>query len=88
MQIALGAKYCNQNGMTDGEQCERLWSYLRCFSSITKEMSAANRKDLLTDALYYYGTKKIEKMRKNLFCLSVLVFMFIKMHSQICIVSC
>lgn len=61
-QIALGAKYCNQNGMTDGEQCERLWSYLRCFSSITKEMSAANRKDLLTDALYYYGTKKIEKM--------------------------
>eukprot|EP00794_Sanderia_malayensis_P002560 gene2560-2957_t len=48
--------------LTDGEQCERLWSYLRCFSAITKEMIAANRKDLLTDALLYYARKKIKKL--------------------------
>eukprot|EP00794_Sanderia_malayensis_P000995 gene995-310_t len=50
-QIALGAKYCEKFDLTEGEQCERLWSYLRCFSAITKEMRAANRKDLLTDTL-------------------------------------
>ena len=64
LKIALGGKYTKNNGLMDGEQCERLWSYLRCFYSITKEMSASNRKDLLTEALLYYSHKKIKILRK------------------------
>eukprot|EP00794_Sanderia_malayensis_P000768 gene768-60_t len=61
-QVLFGARYCDNVGLTDGEQCERLWSYLRCFSAITKEMTEANRQDVLTDALLYYSRKKIEKL--------------------------
>ena len=41
--------------MTDGEGVERLWSFLRRFSSVTKEMSAHKRTDVLTDGLLHYG---------------------------------
>ena len=34
-------------GLTDGENVERLWSYLGRFSRMTKEMSSGNRIDLL-----------------------------------------
>lgn len=48
-------KYSPRNslgfGLTDGENVERLWSFLGRFSRMTKEMSAANRIDTLTDAL-------------------------------------
>ncbi len=40
-------------GLADGENVERLLSFLGRFSSMTKEMSAANRTDALTDALNY-----------------------------------
>eukprot|EP00794_Sanderia_malayensis_P006783 gene6783-7548_t len=61
-QVQFGSKYCRGNGLADGEQCERLWSYLRFFSTITKEMRAADRQDLLTDALLYYGRKTAKKL--------------------------
>lgn len=41
--------------MVDGEGCERLWSYLRRFSRITKETTPSHRTDILADALLYYG---------------------------------
>lgn len=41
--------------MTDGEGVERLWSFLRRFSSVTKEMSAHKRTDVLTDGLLHYA---------------------------------
>ncbi|XP_033743002.1 uncharacterized protein LOC117329255 [Pecten maximus] len=44
-------------GLTDGEQMERLWSYLGKFSRITKEMTPENRIDLLVDGLIHYGQK-------------------------------
>lgn len=44
-------------GLSDGEQVERLWSYLRNFSSITKEMTPSNRIDALTDALIHHSRK-------------------------------
>ena len=34
---------------------ERLWSYLRRFSRMTKEMRPAHRLDILAHALLYYG---------------------------------
>ena len=38
---------------------ERLWSYLRSFSKVTKEMTSAHRMDLLSDALSHYGRGKM-----------------------------
>ena len=51
-------------GLLDGENIERLWSYLGKFSRMTKEISSANRIDLLTDALTYYSCQKQEKIGK------------------------
>ena len=46
---------------------ERLWSFLRGFSSITKEMAPENRIDLLSEAMEYYSSKVINKMDDTLF---------------------
>ena len=62
MQAILGTRRVQNIGLSDGEQCERLWSYLRCFSSITKEMTKAHRKDALTTALLHYGKKSVGKL--------------------------
>lgn len=48
--------------MSNGEQCERLWSYMRCFSSITREMTASHRQDCLTDGLLYYAQKTLMRI--------------------------
>ncbi|PIK42692.1 hypothetical protein BSL78_20461 [Apostichopus japonicus] len=48
--------------LSDGEQVERLWSFLRNFSRSTKEMSASNRIDAITEALLHYSKKKIKTM--------------------------
>jgi len=44
-------------GLTEGETAERLWSYLRKFSKITKEIKPKHRTDLLTDGLLHYVLK-------------------------------
>lgn len=49
-------------GLCDGENLERLWSYIGKFCKMTKGMSSSNRIDTLTDALYYYGENKINKL--------------------------
>ncbi|KAL3868130.1 hypothetical protein ACJMK2_040966 [Sinanodonta woodiana] len=56
-QLQYGQRNVTGTGLTDGEGMERLWSYLRCFSKITKEMNLDNRQDLLVDALFYYSEK-------------------------------
>ena len=48
--------------MSDGETMERLWSYLRRFSRMTKEMRASHRTDVLTSALLFYGFKTKQKL--------------------------
>ena len=42
-------------GLTDGERVERLWSFMRQFAKITKEVSADKSHDVLTDAALHYG---------------------------------
>jgi len=42
-------------GLTDGE---RLWSFLRRFGKMTKEMRPNHRVDVLTDALLFYAKKR------------------------------
>ena len=51
-------------GLWDGENLEQLWSYLRKFCKMTKEMSPGNRMDVLTDALDHYRYDKIQRMGK------------------------
>lgn len=51
--------------MSDGEVMERLWSYLRSFGRMTKEMRPAHRIDVLVHALVYYGIKKKKKLCKS-----------------------
>ena len=53
---------CPTDGLTDGEGTERLWSFLREFSRITKEMSPEKRIDTLTDALLHYGRGIVRKL--------------------------
>ncbi|KAI8483696.1 hypothetical protein Bbelb_386340 [Branchiostoma belcheri] len=45
-------------GLTDGEGMERIWSHLRPFYRITKEMTPSHRIDLLTDAALHYARRK------------------------------
>ncbi len=52
-------------GLSDGEVMERMWSILRRFSRMTKEMRPAHRVDILTHALLYYGLGVKYKLRKN-----------------------
>ncbi|KAI8515552.1 hypothetical protein Bbelb_063650, partial [Branchiostoma belcheri] len=53
-------------GLSDGEVVERLWSYLRKFKPISKEMTPSHRSDLLTDALLHYSRRKAEDMHVSL----------------------
>ena len=41
--------------MADGENTERLWSKLDQFAYMSREMTPANRQDLLTDVLIHIG---------------------------------
>ena len=53
-------------GLTDGEVMERMWSYMRAFCSITKEMSPSRRIDALTDCLLHYGRMSKSKLGERL----------------------
>ncbi|XP_028983462.1 uncharacterized protein LOC114842115 [Betta splendens] len=57
-QVLYSTRRLKGFGLTDGEGMERLWSFLRRFARITKEMSPSHRLDLLTEALLYYGRRK------------------------------
>ena len=39
-----------------------MWSFLRPFSHMSKEMGASHRIDILTDAILYYGQKSIDNI--------------------------
>jgi len=49
--------------MVNGEVLERLWSYLRQFRKMTKEISESHREDILSVALFYLGRKTDIKNR-------------------------
>ncbi|KAK6181329.1 hypothetical protein SNE40_009207 [Patella caerulea] len=66
-QLNYGQRFVEETGTTDGEGIERLWSYLRRFKSITKEMSYDNRSDLLTESLLHHSDKVISNIGKRLF---------------------
>nr|XP_029498283.1 uncharacterized protein LOC115114299 [Oncorhynchus nerka]XP_029498284.1 uncharacterized protein LOC115114299 [Oncorhynchus nerka] len=47
VQMKFNTQYVEGAGLADREQMERLWSYLRCFGKVTKEMTPSHRIDLL-----------------------------------------
>lgn len=53
---------CEGIGLSDGEVMERLWSFLRRFGRLTKEMRPAHRVEVLVHALVYYGMKRKNKL--------------------------
>lgn len=56
-QIKYSPRRVKGVGLTDGEGTERLWSFLRDYSRITKEMSPGKRVDVLTDGLLHYAER-------------------------------
>ena len=58
----------NKDGfaLSDGEVCERLWSFMRRFSRMTKEMRPAHRIDVLTDALLHFARLTVVSLSKHL----------------------
>lgn len=62
LQVVFSPLHCDGVGLSDGEVMERLWSYLRRFSRMTKEMRPAHRTDVLCHALIYYGYKTKQKL--------------------------
>ena len=78
-------------GLTDGEEMERIWSYMRRFSFMTKEMTPSHRVDLLTDALLHYRQKKIVDIGKNsliwyiVITIFIFIFIFFFFYLFICI---
>lgn len=61
IKIEYGPHYTEGIGYSDGEVMERLWSYLRRYSRMTKEMRPSHRKDILAHALLQF-TKNVEIM--------------------------
>lgn len=53
--------------LTDGEVLERLWSFLRRFGKMTKEMRPNHRVDVLTDALLFYAKKRSASLGRLLY---------------------
>ena len=67
---------CVGLGLSDKEVMERLWSYLRRFSRMTKEMRPSHRTDVLSHALLYYGNKTKQKL--GMFLLTIV------QHKKVC----
>ena len=57
----------NKDGfaLSDGETCERLWSFMRRFSRMTKEMRPSHRIDVLTDALLHFARLSVISLGKD-----------------------
>ena len=63
-QIEFNPRNISGFGLSDGEVMERLWSYLRRFSPMTKEMRPSHRIDVLTDGLLHYSRRSARNMCK------------------------
>lgn len=60
--MKFGPRRCEGLGLSDGECMERLWSFLRRFGRMTKEMRPSHREDVLAHALVYYGIRTKNKL--------------------------
>ncbi len=58
-QVQYSTRWLPGFGLTDGEEMERMWAFLRRFCFISKEMTPSHRIDLLTDGLLHYKRRKV-----------------------------
>ncbi|KAI8334934.1 hypothetical protein EDC96DRAFT_583019 [Choanephora cucurbitarum] len=58
-QVNYNPKYIPNFGCTDGEGCERFWSYLDGFVSMTRSMSSRNRLLAITDSVEHFTYQKM-----------------------------
>ncbi|CAO3618548.1 unnamed protein product [Mucor hiemalis] len=58
-QMKYHPKYINGFEYTDGESCERLWSYLNGVISISRSITKDNKRFLLTDAIEHFKKMKV-----------------------------
>ncbi|XP_072023238.1 uncharacterized protein [Amphiura filiformis] len=65
-QVKWGGRYQEDAGMGTGEEMEQLFSYLSRLNSTTKNMSAANRVDTITEHVFFWNTRKILTMSAQL----------------------
>ncbi|PIK58286.1 hypothetical protein BSL78_04792 [Apostichopus japonicus] len=56
-QITYSTRRVDGFALSDGEQVQRLWSYMRNFVTSTREMTPSHRIDALCDALIHYAHK-------------------------------
>jgi len=75
-QVLFGPQRCDGIGLSDGETMERLWSYLRKFARMTREMSS-HHLHVLTSALIYYGIETKDKLGMSM-DISTVIYYFVK----------
>ncbi|ELT98066.1 hypothetical protein CAPTEDRAFT_203517 [Capitella teleta] len=63
-QVSFSPRRIPGFGLLDGEAIERLWSYLRRFAKITKEMTPGHRLNLLSQGLDHFSKKKEDRLDK------------------------
>ncbi|KAI8326785.1 hypothetical protein EDC96DRAFT_590521 [Choanephora cucurbitarum] len=64
-QVNYNPKYIPNFGCTDGEGCERFWSYLDGFVSMKRSMSSRNRLLAITDSVEHFTYQKMLGLRKS-----------------------
>ena len=74
-----GPLRCEGIGLSDGEVMERMWSYLRRFTRMTKEMRPSHRIDVLSHALLYYGHVTKQKLCKSTI-ITIVCMLFTHLH--------
>ena len=77
LQLQYSPRRIVDFGLSDGEQLERLWSFLRRFSKMTKEMRPSHRIDVLSDAILHYGRQCKDNLGKLRFILLTFKFFFV-----------
>ncbi|KAI8322220.1 hypothetical protein EDC96DRAFT_570340 [Choanephora cucurbitarum] len=64
-QVNYNLKYIPNFGCTDGEGCERFWSYLNGFVSVMRSMYCKNRLLAITDSVEHFTYQKMLELQKN-----------------------
>ena len=59
--------------LSDGEGSERLWSFMRRFSRMTREMRPAHRVDVLTDAVLHFARATAGRLSMYVYMLMCMI---------------
>ncbi|KAI8356778.1 hypothetical protein EDC96DRAFT_258294 [Choanephora cucurbitarum] len=65
-QVNCNPKYIPNSGYTDGEGCERFWSYLDGLVSMTRSMSSRNRLLAITDSVDHFTYQKMLELPEQI----------------------